>query len=420
MKQSEHTEKMVDELDPRIACLIHLHIFEALTPVQQEELDNWVNENETNRRTFMVATNGVEIMEGVDFLDHEIPQDSKPLEKIKQKLHFEQPVLAVQPDQLQPRVKKVVMFHYKQWIAAASIIFVVGVGTALYSSSSGSDVPPDILPGKSTATLNFDGSNVQLDQTNNKVVDMNGYSIMTENGHVKYTASTEYDEETTKIQHVISTPRAGTYSMILSDGTKVWLNPASTISFPPVFPGHERKVTITGEAFFEVATVMVNGAKKPFIVEVKDKDVRVEVLGTHFNINAYAEEPVVRTTLIEGSIKVMTSAQTSLLKPGQQADVKSRNIEVTDVGMMGAEAAKAWKEGNFDFQKSDIESLLREIARWYDMQVEFRTEKQIRHFGGQVTRNKKLTEVLKTLELNGIITEIKGNKIIVTAMAKRP
>lgn len=419
MKQSEQLVEMADNLNPRIACLIHLYIFEALTPAQQEELDNWVNENESNRRTFMTATNGAVLMDGFGFLEDVIPENSKekPLDKIKQKLHFEQPV---QPEQSRKAIK---LFHYRRWIAAASIIFVLGVGVAVYMSSSGPDeiVPPDISPGKSTATLNFDGSNVQLDQSNNRVVDSrNSYSIVTENGHVTYTAGTEADEQVTRTSHVISTPNAGTYSMILSDGTKVWLNPSSSITFPPVFPGHERKVTITGEAFFEVAQVTIgNGHKKPFIVEVKERDVRIEVLGTHFNINAYEDEPSVKTTLLEGSVKVVTTAQTTLLKPGQQAEINSSAIDVTDVGITGAEAARAWKEGNFDFQKSEIQALLREIGRWYDMEIVYETPMETRHFGGLVTRNTKLSEVLQALKLNGITSEIRGKKIVVTAIAKK-
>lgn len=416
MKQFEQIEGIADNLDPRIACLIHLYIFEALTTAQQEELDNWVNDNEINRLTFIAATSEHVVLDGVDFLDHVIPEE-KPLEKIKQKIRFEKPAQPAEGS------RKARIMPYWRWVAAASIIFVLGIGAALYlSQEQSADPPPDISPGKNLATLNFDGSNVQLDQTNKGLVNLeNSYSITAENGFVKYTKGSQPDEKSMKLLHEIATPKAGTYSLQLSDGTRVWLNPSSSISFTPVFPGHERKVMITGEAFFEVAEViMANGAKKPFIVEVKGKDMRVEVLGTHFNINAYADEPTIRTTLIEGSIKVSIAGQATLLRPGQQADVSDKNIDVTDIGITAAEAVKAWKEGNFDFEKSDLESMLREIGRWYNKEVVYQTAIRTRHFAGQFTRSAKLTEVLDVLRLNGIDCKLSGKKIIVIAMAQTP
>jgi hypothetical protein len=417
MKQFDQIEGATDHLDPRIACLIHLFIFEALTTAQQEELDNWVNENDTNRLTFSAATSGHIVLDGVDFLDHEIPVNN-PLEKIKQKLRFVKPAKP-QPAEKSKPIRYII--PYWRWVAAASIIFVLGVGTALYLSQDRSvEQSPDISPGKNIATLNYDGSNVLLDQSNKGLVNLeNSYSITSENGFVKYTAGARPNEKSMRLQHLISTPAAGTYSLLLSDGTKVWLNPSSSISFTPVFPGNERKVMITGEAFFEVAQqVMANGMKKPFIVEVKGKDMRVEVLGTHFNINAYADEPTIRTTLIEGSVKVIISGQATLLKPGQQADVSNKNIDITDISISATEAVKAWKEGNFDFQKSDAESMLREIGRWYDKQVVYNTPILSRHFGGQITRATKLTDVIGALKQYGIVCKISGKKIVVLSMAQ--
>jgi ferric-dicitrate binding protein FerR (iron transport regulator) len=242
----------------------------------------------------------------------------------------------------------------------------------------------------------------------------NGYTIKKENGRLIYEAGAANNSAIAESDHVVSTERAGMYPIKLSDGTQLWLNPSSSVSYPPVFPANERKVTITGEVYFEVAkATTADGHKKPFIVTVKGNDTRIEVLGTHFNINAYADEPSVKATLVEGSVKVITSKEALLLKPGEQAEVIDHTIKITEVGESGKRAVQASKEGNFDSQKSDIKSLLREIGRWYDVDVQYPGDMKDRHFVVQMSRNTNLSEVIKALNLSGINCKQKGKKLIV-------
>jgi ferric-dicitrate binding protein FerR (iron transport regulator) len=223
------------------------------------------------------------------------------------------------------------------------------------------------------------------------------------------------------VDYTMTVPRGGTYSLLLSDSTRVRLNSSSTIDFPSIFPDHERRVSITGEVFFEVARVFEPTGKNqrkltPFVVEIKNKNVKVEVLGTEFNVNAYSDESSIKTTLMKGSVKISSQGKSTQLKPGQQAVIRNNSIKVTEAGLVDLNAVKAWTEGNFDFGKKDIHVVLREIARWYDMEVEYRCEVPSRQFGGQVNRNTKLTEVLDALKINGIKCKVEGRKIIVTSL----
>lgn len=417
-------DRINDRLDDRVTFLIEMYIFEGLTPEEHEELNNWVAHSDNNRLVFEEATNEKMLQQGLRFLKE--TNVSANLKRIKEKIPFAtsfsfqptfaEPVLGADPV-LEPEVKPTIDLRNRQWLVAATIIFLVGAAMAYYLSIHDPGTTKDMPPGKAIATLMLSGTNVLLDSTtkDGPIKVENGYTIRKEKGQIIYDAGgLPYTQGMAGSEHVIETPRAGTYPVTLSDGTKLWLNPSSSISFPPVFPDNERRVSITGEVYFEVAkSATRDGRKKSFIVEVKDKDVKIEVLGTHFNINAYTDEPSVKTTLVEGSVKVITSRQASLLKPGEQAEINNHVIKVTDIGEDGKRAIQASKEGNFDLQKSDIKSLLREIGRWYDIDVQYPANMPERHFGGQVNRNRKLSEVIKTLNLNGIKCELKGKKIIV-------
>jgi ferric-dicitrate binding protein FerR (iron transport regulator) len=219
--------------------------------------------------------------------------------------------------------------------------------------------------------------------------------------------------------NTISTPRGGQYKVTLADGTKVWLNAASSICFPVAFTGKERKVEITGEAYFEVAKYPT----KPFRVLTsspsgKPDGADIEVLGTHFNVNAYDDEAEIKTTLLEGKIKISAlnpndTRSPQFLKPGDQAAVnRDGKIKVKDHA--DTEEAVAWMNGHFQFKSADIKKVLRQIARWYDVEIEYKGNIGL-HFTGQLTKNDSVSKVLNELMLTGEVHfKIDGRKIIVS------
>ena len=233
--------------------------------------------------------------------------------------------------------------------------------------------------------------------------------------------------------NTITTQRGGLYQVILPDGTKVWLNSASSLTFPTSFAGIERSVTLTGEAYFEVSHLdvaqpssgrEVPGTKMagnvPFLVTANG--VQVQVMGTHFNVNAYTEETLLRTTLLEGSVKVTKETTSVILKPGQQArvtgDPSSRLVtqshpEITVVKDVDTEQAIAWKDGMFQFSIDDVGAVMRQLARWYDVDVVYAGSRPNIQLSGSVSKNASLSSVLKVLEISGVHCKIEGRKVTV-------
>jgi len=200
----------------------------------------------------------------------------------------------------------------------------------------------------------------------------------------------------------------GEYQVVLADGTKVWLNALSSIRFPTSFKGSERKVEITGEAYFEVA----KNARMPF--RVIGGSQTVEVLGTHFNINAYPDESAVATTLLEGSVKVaMHDGQAKVLKPGEQALIFKENNSFR-VKEVDAEDAVAWKNGYFQFNDDDLKTIMNQLSRWYNVEIVYQQANLDQKFGGTISRSKNLSQVLRILELTGNVRfRVEGRRITV-------
>jgi ferric-dicitrate binding protein FerR (iron transport regulator) len=195
----------------------------------------------------------------------------------------------------------------------------------------------------------------------------------------------------------MSTPRGGQYQLSLPDGSKVWLNSESSITYPVVFAAQERKVKITGEAYFEVA----KDKTKPFRVETND--MQVEVLGTHFNVKAYADEGPTKTSLLEGSVKI----DKQILKPGQA--FTNGRIVPTDV-----DQDVAWKNGIFNFNNQNLSQVMKELARWYDLEIAYPDGIPQKEYGGEIGRNLKLNQVLKGLGNSGVHFELNGRRVTVT------
>ena len=264
----------------------------------------------------------------------------------------------------------------------------------------------DVLPGGDKATLTLaDGSTVILDEAKNGILAQQGSSKI-----IKVGAKLLYDptDKNSKdvVYNTISTPKGGQYQLELPDGSLVWLNATSSIHFPTLFAGKERRVEITGEAYFEVA----KNRDMPFIVSVNGAE--VQVLGTHFNVNAYSDEDNVKTTLLEGSVRFVHGVNADMLKPGQQSQLAGDG-QVKVVSNVDVDEVVAWKNGMFDFENAGIETVMRQLSRWYDVEIEYKG-KTDDLFVAEIRRNNKLSDVLKALELTGQVKfEIQGKKIIV-------
>src|SRR6185312_909605 len=264
----------------------------------------------------------------------------------------------------------------------------------------------DVTPGTNKAILTLaNGSSIILDSVANGTLTTQGNSkILKLNGMLSY--NTLKNKSSEVLYNTISTPRGGQYLLMLADGSKVWLNAASSLRFPANFVGKERKVELLGEAYFEVA----KNAAMPFKVKVNGME--VEVLGTHFNINSYENESTIRTTLLEGSIKINKNNSSSLLKPGQQAQMNKAG-EIKIINDADVEEAIAWKEGKFQFDRADIHDIMRQLARWYDVDVEYKGTVSS-HFGGTISRDVNLSQVLNMLHLTGEVKfQIEDRKVVV-------
>jgi transmembrane sensor len=297
------------------------------------------------------------------------------------------------------------LFNWRRLMVAASVVLVIGIGYFTYNHSKPSTAIVNneknnvIMPGRSGAILTLgDGSEIVLDSVANGVLaNQSNTAVAKKDGELVYTEGNDAHAVINKM----TTPRGRQYKLELSDGTKVWLNASSSISFPTSFPNDERKVTIIGEAYFEVA----KDKSKPFTVTVNN--VEVKVLGTHFNINGYSDEAEIKTTLMEGSVLVGKKDKKVLLKPGQQAEVKNTGgVKVKD--LENFDAVLAWKKGMFHFENASLETVLRQLSRWYDVDVVIDKGVVSRNFEGEINRDLELAQVLKILEGNNVHFKIEG------------
>ncbi|MFD2582429.1 FecR family protein [Pedobacter vanadiisoli] len=297
---------------------------------------------------------------------------------------------------------------------AAAVIVVVGAGLLYYLSRQETAQPMvqlaknDIAPGKDSAYLILaDGKRISLtDAANGNIANQAGVSIAkTASGHVIYRVA---DTENGVLAfNTIETPRGGQYQVQLPDGTLVWLDAASSLRFPTSFKGQaNRKVELKGEGYFEVA----KDKNHPFYVKSGQQE--VEVLGTHFNINAYDDEPFAITTLIEGSVKITSADRNIKLKPNQAGINKNGQLGVKEVS--DAQDAIAWKNGFFQFDDEDLQSVMRKMARWYDVEVEFAGQFKNSRFSGVMSRSKSLKNALKVMEATENFSfKLEGRKLIV-------
>ena len=303
---------------------------------------------------------------------------------------------------------------WPQFAAAASILLLLAAGLFYYKSTQYNNqtliVQKDILPGGNKAILTLaNGKKIILNTiANGSTINLGNMTISkTHSGQVTYQASNAKPSTTGVTNNTITTPKGGEWRVILADGTNVWLNASSEITFPQSFQGGERVVRVKGEAYFEVAKDKAH----PFIIKCDQQEIKV--LGTHFNVNVYRDEPTAKTTLLEGSVQVSVNDQKLVIAPGEQV-IKGIN------GLMKAqsvdlEAVMAWKNGLFHFENADVKTLMRQLTRWYDIEVEYEGQVTGYKFAGDLRRDTSLDNVLKILEQGGIHFRMEGRKLIVTA-----
>ncbi|WAC42616.1 FecR family protein [Pedobacter sp. SL55] len=309
--------------------------------------------------------------------------------------------------------------RYAFWkYAAAAVVFLTVGATIYYASQPVVNKKPlayhnDVLPGGDKATLTLaDGSQIALSQNSTGQLATQGDIAIHRDakGQIVYMVKGNEQDDSEKI-NTLSTPAGGKFSVVLSDGSKVWLNASSSIRFPAAFSKQARRVEIKGEAYFEIE----KDAARPFYVNNGSSEIKV--LGTHFNVMAYPDEYRSELTLLEGSVQFTKNGHSELLKPGKQILFTENDNETKQVNA-NIEEVMAWKNDLFVFNNTNIDEVMKELVRWYDVKVKFEGEKPDISFTGVIPRNANVSKVLKALELTGdVVFGIENN--VVTCERKK-
>ena len=366
----------------------------------------WLRFVDDNPGKKPAVDNAVKLLKSVQFKE-EFPTD----EKVEN--FFQKALVQINLDKSPVRV-----IPMNRWWAAASILLLLSVGTYFFTTKkSEKDIPSiaqtklnnEIAPGGNKATLTLsDGSNIILDSVQNGLLSNQGNAQVskTDNGKLVYENKTG---EVVAVQYnTISTPRGGQYQLTLADGSQVWLNAESSITFPTSFSGNQRQVKITGEAYFEIA----HDADKPFHVNVNEMDVKV--IGTHFNVNAYKDEAEIKTTLLEGSVQVTYNEQAKIISPRQQLILNNKSGKMVVEKNINIDEIMAWKNGKFYFNEANIQLIMKQVSRWYNVDVEYKGEVN-KLFEGTISRQVSVEDIFKILSATGgVHFAIEGRKIIVS------
>lgn len=409
------TEKEVQQ-SIWIAGLIRKYRDGSISGEDMQLLDEWKRSREENRALFEKLMD--DEMLGDALLEIEEADTGLHIQHIFEKAGLDLPV--TEP----PAVRRFLSKRTAQWLAAAALIAAIA-GTAWFFAGTDARHPENkpiaavdaILPGSDKALLTLsDGSQVVLDSTVQDLIKERGnVDILSKGGRLVYDASKLLKAEGQPVSiNTITTPRGGQYQVVLPDGTAVWLNAASSLSFPTAFTGSERKVTITGEAYFEVA----RDKSKPFRVSVVSRvgitggGMEVTVLGTHFNINAYPDEDAMRTTLVEGSVMVRKAGAQMKIVPGEQASV-AVNGTVFNKSHPDMEEVLAWKNGRFKFNNTGVVGIMRQIARWYDVDIKTEGDLSAIRFSGGISRKDNIQKLLEILESEGRVKFIRQGRGII-------
>lgn len=406
----DHNDPMHHDLEKasRIASILKKCIDqEMLDNREQQLLDEWLAASPHNRKVYEEVTNPEQLEKDIKEI---VGYNKKELwGRIKDGTQTRPGILSF----FRSRVGR---------YAAAVAVLLIGVGIyflLIKTAPADTDKPlaettppvmQDLAPGTDKAVLQLsDGTSIVLEDANNGLLSKQGNAdISKEGGILNYHLTDAI--ATTSGTNTLKIPRGGKWTLGLSDGSRVTLNSESSITYPVSFVGNTREVTITGEAYFEVA----KDAKRPFAVTAKG--MRVEVLGTHFNVNTYGDQDMVQTTLLEGSVRASLDGQEMLLKPGQQSVINSAGKLQMNTGV-DVDKIMAWKNNDFDFQNDDIKTIMNQLARWYDVEVVYEGRIPTVRLTAQISKNKNVSAVFKALEdgsSGGAHFKVDGKKIIVS------
>jgi transmembrane sensor len=412
----------------RITSLIEKFLEEDISPEEVRELNEWLAEAEHNDLFFRQITDKNVLREKLKIY---ASTDSEAIwQKTLQKMDGGK-LVALYPE------KKIFRIPYGKIAAAAAIILLISGSTWYYLGKSSykqtaktenneSGTKSRIVPGSNKATLTLgDGSMIALNTVQNgNVADQGHMQISKTDGRLIYNRKPDSDDAQTGqgLYNTITTPRGGEYQITLPDGSKVWLNAASSLRFPIAFAGNERIVELTGEAYFEVNPQNQHGtskdlavqkgkiAKTPFIVKINTpagNRNEVEVLGTHFNVMAYSDEGSIKTTLVEGKVKVTSGNSFQTIRPGEQAKLKEGTISVQNVD---ADDVIGWTTGFIPVGGPDIDYTMRQIARWYDVNIKYQDNKKPTvSFEGKLPRAASIDNIIKLLNANNIKARLSEN-----------
>jgi len=389
--------------NPHVDELIFLYLQENCSLAQLKELHQWIESSDENRKQFEQLTNHQYISLELEKLYSY--DESKGWEKIKDNLNVK--TIHKRPNILFQQWRRISIAAVAVLVTGALYFIRTPSGKPFQNTSIAQHKTDDVLPGKNKAMLTLsNGSKIVLDGSQSDTIAQQGSTkVLNLDGKVSYLPGTNTNKEI--LYNTISTPAGGQYQVNLPDGSQVWLNASSSIRFPSSFTGTDRQVAITGEAYLEVA----HNKKMPFIVAVNDA--KIKVLGTSFDVMAYPDESATEVTLLEGSVNFTKDEAQAFLKPGEQSRLsKTGNIRIfKDVDI---DKILAWKNGFFYFDNADIQTVMRQLSRWYDVNILYRNKNKNDLFHADIPRTMTLAEVLKALELaGGLHFEIQGRNIIV-------
>lgn len=416
MKNGKYIANMQHEKEIQAIKMARLFLNKSqgqLNEAEQRAIQQWLASSELNRKVY-------QDMLKAENIENELNQLAQynaevALERVKGKRESKLPIVPVW---------KITA----KWVAATAAIFfiVFSIGLYWYSSNQPEKLNDPIArfggdanPGTNRATLTLaDGSRINLSDDkegiiigNKDIKYVDGKAISAQGISAEAEKMLNRGGSKTETQLTLSTPKGGQYQVTLADGTKVWLNTASTLKYPQRFIGKQRRIELVGEAYFEVA----HNRKQPFVVSSNGQE--VTVLGTHFNINAYPDESDIKTTLIQGSVSVstmssaVTNSSSTILSPGQQSIFVNGKLGKVTVN---PETAIAWKDNLFIFHNSNLKTIMRQISRWYDIEVDIHSMPDV-EFYAEIPRNVKLSQVLSMLEATSnikfkIVTDNGNNK----------
>jgi len=385
----------MSDTNNHISVLLIKSLTGEITASEDLELKQWMQQSDANRKVADEFLKNDSFKEGLS--------DLMKKETIWERIQ----------EQINLRSGKVIRVNwYKRIAIAASVFLVLGLSAylAFFQKSDGNKgkevtKTTDINPGGYKARLILsDGRSIILDSAaSGELAQQGNTSILNKNNQLVYESTGQVGSDE---YNTLATGRAEMYSLTMTDGTKIWLNSESSIYFPVAFNDKERRIEVTGEVYIQVA----KNPSKPFIVSVNGMEVLA--MGTEFNINSYKDEDDISTTLVEGTVKVSKGGINTILKPGQQTKL-IRNGQFTPPASINIDEITGWRNGWFHFESADLKTILRQFARWYNVEVVYEGPVKNRKFFGIVKRSSSLSTVLEMLQDNDIIFKIEGKKLIV-------